>query len=283
MAGFRVVEDAMPAKPIWMAADGASTYYLGQIVTYVAASKAMFCGTVKPLAVPAGVADLTNFQVPAGIVVGLNKYRTASVSATLGQYDGGTCVTQAAQLARDFRGAEGMYAKNDPQVLVLVQKINQSTVIEGPIKNAAIGTAPTVSIDTGGADTTGYTSAGTVSPGGDFTPVANLCTIYCRTGANAGLYRVTADTTSTAPQTTVAFPYDVVAGDTFVRVPLKQGISYIYIGGSDVPGMYINNALGLATNYFTVFVDKLDLRVAGEETAQFRFASMHFDNYRTNS
>ncbi len=273
---FKIVEGNV--KPIWMGTNGSSTYYLGQLVTYVQASKAIVVGgAVVPLAVPAGIADLTNFQIPAGIVTGINTYRMSAKNST-GQYVTGVA-TQANQLARDFRGAEGMYVKNDPQALIQVTRITPETLIEGPIYNAALGTAPTVVSDTGGADTTGYTSAGTTGAC-DFTPVANLCTIYARSGANAGMYRVTSDTSTTAPTVTIGFPYDVVLGDTFVRVPLKQGISYIYIGG---PGLYIDCSLGAATNYFTVFVEKLDLRRAGEEIAQFRFGNIHFDNYRTNA
>ena len=149
------------------------------------------------------------------------------------------------------------------------------SLIEGPIFNAAYSTACAIVTDTGGADTTGYTTAGTTGAA-PFTPVANICTIYCRTGANAGLYRTTNDTSTTAPDVTVAFPQDVALGDTFVRVPLKQGISEIYIGG---PGLYIDQAL-TATDNFHVIVKRLDLTVSGSESAQFWFSGDHFSNMR---
>jgi hypothetical protein len=264
-----------PRRVVQMASDGASTYYVGQIVSYIAASKAATAGTVLPLAVPAGAADTTNFQVVAGIVVGINA-RTPVYGAPLkaNAVDGVTA--QAAQLARDWAFNKGMYSIGDPQVLLDVAIIEPCSLIEGPIYNAAYGTAPTVVTDTGGADTTGYTTAGTTGAC-DFTPVANNSTIYCRTGANAGLYRTTKDVSTTAPAVTVAFPYDVALGDTFVRVPLKQGYSAIYIAG---PGMYVDCSKTPATNYFSVFVEKLDLKTAGSETALFRFASVHFDPMR---
>jgi hypothetical protein len=268
---FSVVKNG-GERPIWMSTDGASTYYIGQIVTIIGASKANIAGTIKPLAVPAGVADTTNFQIPFGIVVGFND-RTETSDAT-GIYATGV-LTQAAQLARTYFGAEGMYAKGDPQLLVQVERIFPHTLIRGNIYNAALGTAPTVVSDTGGADTTGYTTAGTTGAC-DFTPVANVCSIYCRSGRNAGLYRTTNDTSTTAPDVTVAFPYDVALGDTFVRVPLKQGLSQIYIGG---PGLYIDCSL-TATNNFMVFVEGLNLENAGKETADFTFAADHFANAR---
>lgn len=265
---FKVKEGV--GRTLWVAGDGSSTYYIGQLVSLVAAGKAHTPGTVVPLAVPAGAADATNFQIPFGVVVGFNK-RTTTRNSTYGLYDGGV-LTQALQLARDWVLNEGMYSKGDPQVLLKVAEILPSTVLEGPIYNAAYGTAPTVVADTAGTDTTGYTTAGTTGAC-DFTPVANLATIYCRSGANKGLYRTTNDTTNTAPDVTVAFPYDVVLGDTFVRVPLKQGFSHMYIGG---PGMYIDCSQLDATNAFHTVVYKLDLREASKETATFRFCADHF-------
>jgi hypothetical protein len=268
--GFRVVEGA--ARNLWCAGDGSSTYYKGQLVSLVAASKAHVTGTVVPLAVPAGLADLTNFQVPFGVVSGFNDRTPTWNSTVLAESGGGTILTQAAQTARDVILGGGMYAANDPQLLVKVAVVTPWTVLEGPIFNNAIGTAPTV-VSSTATDTTGFTTAGTTGAC-DFTPVANVCTIYCRTGANAGLYRVTNDATNTAPDVTAAFPYDVAIGDTFVRVPAKQGWSMIYISG---PGLYINCSLGGATNYFDVICWKLDLRVAGKETMQFSFTPTHYD------
>lgn len=271
--GFRVVEDT--ARTFWVSTDGSSTYYIGQLVTYMQASKAVAVGgTVAPLAVPAGAADTTNFQCIAGVVTGINAY-PAPLSNSTGEYVTGV-TTQATQLARDWRGNGGMYSPNDPQVLIQITEILPNTIVEGDIYNAAIGTAPTVLTSTA-TDTTGFTSAGTTNAC-EFTPVANTCTIYCRTGANMGLYRVTSDTSTTAPAVTVGFPYDVAIGDTFVRVSMKQGLSRIYING---PGLYIDNSLsGGSTNYFDVFCYKLKLDEAGKEVAQFRFANQHFDTTR---
>ncbi len=266
---------------MWVPVDGSSTYYMGQIVSIVAASKGMTLSAVVPLAVPAGAVDLTNFQIPYGVVTGFNT-RTptyATVGSMSLQYEAGV-ITQAAQLARDFVGAEGMYSKSDPQVLIQITRITPESVLRGPICNAALGTAPTVVTDTGGADTTGYTSAGTTGAC-DFTPVADVCSIYCRKGSNMGLYRTTHDTSTTAPDANIAFPYDVALGDTFVRVPLKQGFSYAYIAG---PGLYIDCGTNFgATNYFLLFVQKLDLRDAGKEIAEFSFSPEHFTFVRNNS
>jgi hypothetical protein len=268
---FDIVEGE--SRVLWTATDGSSTYYKGQLVSIVAASKAMIIGNVVPLAVPAGIADLTNFQIPFGVVIGFNRRspRYTTVGSMSLEYDTAV-ITQEDQLARDWTGAEGMYTKGDPQVLLQVATINCTTILRGPICTSALGTAPTVVTDTGGADTTGYTTGGTTTAS-QLTGVADLTTIYCRTGKNMGLYRTTHDTTTISPDCNIAFPYDVASGDTFVRVPLKQGLSYIYIAG---PGLYIDSVLGMATNYFAVMVYKLDLRDAGKEIAEFSFLPEHF-------
>jgi hypothetical protein len=264
---FSIVEGE--GRTFWAATNGSSTYYVGQLVSCSAASKAATAQTVVPLAVPAGVADTTNLQVIIGVITAIND-RTPSYDST-GQKRAGV-TTKANQLARDWTGQEGMYVKGDPQVLVQVTRITSSTVIRGNIFNAAVGTAPTVVADTVGTDSTGYTSAGTTGAC-DFTPTTLTSTIYCRSGANAGLYRVTTDTSTTAPAVTVGFPTNVALGDKFVRVPLKQGLSHVYIGG---PGLYIDCSLGLVTNTYQILVWNLNLATAGSEYADFSFTPDHF-------
>ena len=264
--------------PIWCSTDGSSTYYVGQLVSVIAASKANIVnGCCSPLAVPAGVADTTNFQIPWGVVIGINTYYDKYLSTTpFATYETGV-LTQANQVARvssGFAGQEGMYVKGDPQVLLQVERIFPNTVLRGNIYNAAVGTAPTL-LTTTAASATGFNAAGTTNAC-DFTPVADMGTIYCRTGANAGLYRITHDTSTTAPACPLNFPYAIAIGDTFVRVPVKQGYSEVYIAG---PGLYITSAL-TATNNFTILVDRLGLEIAGSEYADFRFALDHFCSKR---
>jgi hypothetical protein len=270
--GFNVVDG--PSRTQWFASDGTSTYYVNQIVAFSAASAAATPGAVVPLAVPAGVADLTNKQVIAGVVTGFNT-RTPVYSSTSKSSTAAGVVTQANELARDWAMNGGMYAIGDPQLLVQVALINDWTLIRGPVYNAAIGTAPTVLTSTA-ADTTGFTTAGTTNAA-EHTPVANLSMIYCRTGANAGLIRTTNDTSTTAPDATVAFPQDVAVGDTFIRVPFKHGLSKIYVAG---PGLYVDNSQTPATHHFTAIVEAFDLSTAGRESVTFRFTPDMFSFLR---
>jgi hypothetical protein len=165
-----------------------------------------------------------------------------------------------------------MYKKGDPQPLVEVAVIGPQTVLKGSIYNGALGTVCATVTDSDGTDTTGYTTAGLTSAA-PFTPADMLHTYYCRTGANAGLYRTGNGTSTTAPDVTVAFPYDVAQGDVFVPVPLKQGYSMPYIAG---PGLYFDQGTDAVTNSYEVIVLELNLEVSGKEHAIFMFSANHF-------
>ena len=278
---FSVVEGE--GRTLWCATDGSSTYYIGQIVSIVATTKAMTNGTVVPLDTPHGSADTTHFEIPFGVVVGINN-RTPTYG-TLGskkvEYATGV-VSSANQIIRDFTGAEGMYGKGDPQLLVQIAEITPNTIIRGPFCMSAYGTGLTLQTATsasagGGIVAFAANSSGVVAAGG--TPVTLMRTMYCRSGANRGIYRVLVDVSATAPAVTTAFPYGVAIGDTFVTVPAKQGLSYILI----TSGMFIDAALGQDSNgtngTFHVIVYRLNLE-ADAEWCDFRFLNMHFDNAR---
>ena len=266
--GMRVVENAV--RTIWAPMDTTSTptLYYGQLVVVTGDG-------VGPAAAASGVGDTTGKQVLYGIVVGSNN-RTPVYDSTHSTDKITAVITQAAQTERDWVGAEGVWVKGDPQCMVQVAVISAETVIQSPLYVTSDGTAPTLlTVTTGSTDGLGFTSNAT-----DFTPVADLCTSYCRTGKNAGIYRISDDTSTTVETNDLAFPQDIAVGDTFVRVPVRPvGYSYVQLNATD-PGLFINCALGLVTDYFIIDVLELDLRVAGKENVKFRFHPCHFDKVR---
>lgn len=277
---FSVVENSI--RTIWCALDGASTYYQGQLVKCNSNGGSYIDGTISPLPTPTGKAN-TDYEVIFGVLLGFNDekpvYGVDNPDTTFALQTETGITTQAAQIARittGFFGAEGMYSKSDPQPLAQVAVIGANTVLKGDIFNGAHGTACAIVTDTGGADTTGYTAAGTTTAA-----PANLAdmlwTYYCRTGANAGLYRTNVNTTNTAPDVNVAFPYDVALGDTFVPVPLKQGFSLPFIEG---PGLYFDQGTIADTNSFEIIVYELNLQVSGREHAIFSFTPANFEQAR---
>lgn len=210
-----------------------------------------------------------NYDIPFGICIGTNEANPRFSTSAKAEYttDGGLTDPHNGA-ARDYSLVEGPWSKGDSgnRAMIKVQLTPPGSIIRMPIYNNAPGTAISELTATSGA-TTGLSA---VTSACDFTPVADLCTIYCRKGGNAGVYRVTDDTSTVSPTWDVAMPQDTAAGDVFVRVPLRVGLSYIRIGDDSVSS-YINASETPAGDYDSVVVTKLDLRVKGEEFAEFYF------------
>ena len=193
--GFEVVGASNQMETVWAPITKGDTVYVGQIVK---------CNNegVQPLAVASGVGDEANHMVavgsiadgtgnnvPFGIVLGTNA-RTPSFDTTQKAEQMVELVTTSATSDTYF-GVEGpLSVPKDSMVEVAV--IYPHTRIRGPIAQAALGTALTV-----GTISTGCTVTATSSAVG-CTPVLSLATVYFRTGAVAGQYRVLDGTSTTA-------------------------------------------------------------------------------------
>lgn len=271
--GFSIAEN--PLRTVWMPVDynnaTAQTVYVGQ---FVVAGAAGSNSGIKPW-VQAGAADTTTDNVPFGIVKGLNVYPgNGSYSSTYKAEYATSVRTQAAQQARTSVFQEGMARKNDPALWAQVEVIGPHSVIRGSICNAADGTAPTVATVTavaGSGDGTGFTCGTT---GFDFTAVAYNATYYCRSGNNAGLYRVGYDTNAgTGAKTFYGpnWPYTVQVGDTFVGVNTALGTCKLAFDLASVTaaGHYVNCAAALTSDYIWANVLEINLEEAGKEYVLF--------------
>ena len=260
MAGFTVVSE--PMNTGWYPVHyDSETLYVGQIVTLDVAAPDY---GLKAWNV-AGIADTTVNQIPFGVVIGFNNKTPVFNTTYKGEY--GTSVsTVAAQLARDWTGAEGMWSKGDPALLAQVALIDPTTVIRGRIFNAAYGTACAVSTNTT-ADATGATITTVATTAG----VAANKIWYCRTGANAGLYRVSYSTSTTSHTFYLTWPNGIAVGDTFVGVTIALGTCKM---DCDNVATYIEQFPGDAnsygTDYFWANVLNVNLANAGGEYATFR-------------
>ena len=269
---FRPIYRTPSQHLLWMPVDRVTgtSLYVGQLVK---------CDNVNlngaaPLAVASGAGDASSDQTIFGVVVGTSDH-TATFDATYGQYQASAAATQAANLARRNLGVSGMHPKGDPCGMVQIARIFADTVLEGNIYLTTIGTAPTLlTATTASTDGLGFT---TNTCGMTMTSTGNLSTTYCRTGANAGMYRVNSDTSATVAVFATPWPYDVAIGDTFVRVPFRQGTCWANINDdAGYIGMFLDAALNEATNYYKIDVHALDLRTAGKERAIFTFNGAHF-------
>ncbi len=268
---MRVIDTALGVGGLNHPLDNVDIAFAGQCVQHTGDG-------VANIGTASGVFDTSTEVRIAGVVRGENTDAATAVledgtvvSGFSGRKVTGV-VTQAAQIARKVLGNKGMYKKADPQVLLFLDPIRHDTRIEASIFNAAFGTAPSVlTADAISAD--GLTIAHTATAA-DFTPAAtHLSTIFCRSGVNAGLYRVCTDTSTTTTTVRRAFPFDIAIGDTFVKVNIRPGFSRMQ---TDSEGLYIDTGADLSANYWGIDVEYLDLRNAGQEKAIFTWNVIHF-------
>jgi len=161
--------------------------------------------------------------------------------------------------------------------MVLVEKIYPFTVLSAPLYATSVGTAPTLLTSTNtSADGLGITTNAT-----QYTPVADLCTMYCRGGANAGTYRIRDDSSTTVATWDRAMIHDIAIGDKFVSVPYRTiGKSYAQINSTC--GTFLDCAVSPATDYYEIDVLRLDLSVGGEEFAEFTLSPNTLNFGRVN-
>lgn len=263
---FELVDDVSSAHKQWVPVTGTDELFVGSLVQWAGEG-------VSLLGVANGAADATDDSIVAGLVLATSNdidNKAFEDGTTVSGFAGEeiTGVTSQANLNnRQNFGQTGMYVKGEKMALVQIARLYPDTRIRGRFYNAAYGTAPTVLTSTNtSADGLGITTNAT-----DVAGVADQSTIYCRTGANAGLYRVTDDTSTTVHTWDIAMMQDIAQGDTFIKVFGKQGFGRLQF---DAQSLYINTA-ATTSAYWTVFIDKINLKTAGEEFCEFTFGLQH--------
>jgi len=273
MPGFITVVHDSP-QTIWCPMSDAVTLYQGQIVMHDTSGPLR---GVEPLDDASGAFNLSNSDVPFGVVIG-NNLKNKLYDGTYG-YEYITSPAAADPYggsANEYTGVEGPWAKGDPVAMVKVALITPSTILSAPIYSTTPGnplTVLTVTTSCGG-DGIGCTTNAT-----QFTPiVSNMNTIYCRTGGNAGTYRNTDSTSTTVHTWDIAMRNTVAVGDTFVMAPVRmQGFSTVQFDadyGNFIEGQTSPAVAG--TNLWAINVIRLDLSEAGKEYCEFMFSSIHF-------
>ena len=256
-------------QSLWAPVNVSETVYVGSIIGVDTATPT--CG-VRPLPVASGAANVTNLDVPLGVVIGTNATGPNKVYNSTYKTEYITAGAEAAGYGNttQYEGVEGPMRLEFAMVQYI--PITSETVIRGRIFNAAYGTAMTTLTVTSGSSATGLDFT---SNANESTTVANFATMYCRTGANMGQYRIVQNASSTAFQNSPAFKTDIAVGDTFVVANGLRpfGMSRCYI---DAEGMYIDNNAELTANYLLIDVVRLDLSVSGEEYVEFRFNPVNF-------
>lgn len=260
-------------QTVWVPVVNSTTVYVGGLVA-IDASAPTEGVTVLPDA--SGVWNETNYDLPWGVCIGTNRYAPTYSPTYLTDYitcPGATDPHDGASV--DYRMVEGPWAKGDPIAMVKVAIIGPGTVLRAPIRNAAIGTAPTVvTVTTGNTDGLGCTTGAV-----DFTPDGNpLSTFYFRSGNNAGAYRILDSNSTTVHTWDSATRFDIAVGDTGLAVPLRtHGLSSVMFDATTAMFIDCADAPVLAgTNRWCINVLRLDLREAGNEYCEFMFYGNHF-------
>lgn len=275
MIGFRIAHGS--PQTIWCPVINTTTLYVGQLVrsnnegveAFVQASG--LGDQARKMAAVALIADgaSANNQL-LGVVIGTNKrlptYDTTNRAESI------TYVAPSSATSNDYFGVEGPWGKGDLMAMVKVALITSETVLKGPIFNAAVGTAPTELTVASGASTVGCTTQTN-----EATAVASEATIYFRTGAAAGAYRICDDTDPAAHTWDIPTVKTCAVGDKCVKVQLRTiGQCKMML---DSVGMYIDTNAELTSHYHLIDVIRLDLSEAGNEYAEFRMSTYSMLSY----
>ncbi len=254
----------------WAPLADRDTAYVGQLV-----KSNPVAGGVVNAGAASGAGDTTGKAVLCGVVVGVDD-RTPTHNATYRGNQVTSVVSQADLVARSSvpSSSLGVWPKGDHKAKVRIALIDATTKVRVPIYNAAYGTAiTTLTVTTGSTTGLGFTSNSC-----DFTPVGDLETAYCRTGANRGIMNITDDSDDAVAENDIAFDYDIAVGDTFVRVPMRYfGPSYVQ---TDAEATFFDASASPATDYWIFNVLSLHLAESGREYVEGMFHPCHFDLVR---
>ena len=203
--------------------------------------------------------DLLPFGFVTGVIPasGSNVTHTAAASGTAQYGDTRTAITTQADVL----------ANGGPSQVDVCYIIPMVTMVRAPIYNAAWGTALTeLTVTT--ASTTGLV----VTHAGDTpTDIADhYATVYCRSGANRGQYRVVTTPASGSQTCLIAFQNDIAVGDVFVVCSMRLGPMHWNIPATAdcIDG---NHALG---DCFDGFCHDLNLEESGKEYCVFSLTNM---------
>jgi hypothetical protein len=259
-------------QDIWVPITDVTVIYVGSIV---GVDKTAPGEGVIGLPDAVGAANVTNNDVPYGVVIGTNlktpvwnsTYKCYSIPST-------TAADPHDGAAREYVGVEGPYPKGDQIAMAKISLITPSTVLKAPFFVAEVGVPLTERTVTAG-DAAG---TGCVVSASDFTPIAYpMQTVYFRTGANAGTYRMVDQASATALEWDTATVNDTASGDVLVMAPVRtHGFSTVMFDDVSATFIDIDAPVYNATHRYVINVVRLDLRETGKEYVEFMFDASHF-------
>lgn len=219
--------------------------------------------------VAAGHANITNYDVPFGAVIGNNLRRPTYNSTGLCDY-----ITYANPHASttEYVSTGGHLAAGAREPMVKVTLIDPTTILRTQLVLDAPGTPPTVVTGVSAASTTGVA----LTTGAcDVITLDGYATIYFRTGGNAGQYRKLDSASTTVHEWNLPTYADTVVGDTAVVVNVNMfGLSRVQLAATYCNCFDIDDGCG--TNDFLIDVIRLNLAEVGNEYVEFRWNITNF-------
>jgi len=210
----------------------------------------------------AGVWNDTNYDIPFGVAIGNNNRRPLFNSTGKCEY-----ITSATSLASttEFVGHGSSEYPFAREAFAKVSVVNACSVLRANLVDAAVTGAPAVGTVTTASGSDGLDcTAGAAS-------VANIdsySTIYFRTGANAGTYRVLDSTSATSHTWDTPCYAAVAVGDTVVVVNIRPvGLSKCQLLATYMTAFDINEAC--TSHYFGIDVVRLNLAEQYKEYVEF--------------
>lgn len=252
MAGFEWAGSLTNSAPIKMVLPVSETMYVGQLAQWDYGNGAV--GTSGGVQILDAAGETHEDDEPvAGVVTGVfSKDRTYDST-----YKGDKCT---------YSNVQSVIADTGIAQVEVIIAIPHVTLFKGPICMTAFGTALTeltVTSASAGGTTITHANESITDATDDFS------TVYCRSGANRGLYRSNT-TPGTAEQIVVVpFPYGIVEGDVFVAASVKLGM-----GGFDI--LSTANCIDGDNDmnyFFSVIYHEINLEESGKEYAVFSFTA----------
>jgi len=266
---FSVVHDSPQA--IWCPVEKDATLYVGGMAGQDMSNIATHEG-LEMLPLATGVWCTTGFDIPFGVIIGTNNRRPL-YSNTGGINTEYISWSTPHDSTSEFVLTGGPYISGGREPFVKVDIVDPTTVCRVNLVDDTTTSAPVApvvgTVTTGSAAGTGCTTTAM-----SVASVPGYSTMYFRTGANKGTYRMVYSTHATIHTWYTPTYADVSEDDTCVLVDLPL----FGLGGAQLSSYSLSFDINadVASHSYPLVVQRLDLSEAGAEYVEFQWSSVNW-------
>lgn len=266
---FSVVHGSPQA--IWCPIESGATLHVGGMAGQDMSNIATHEG-LEMLPKATGLWCTTQFDIPFGVIIGTNN-RKPLYSKTGGINTEYITYATPHDSTSEFVLTGGPYISGGREPFVKVNVVDPTTVLKVNLVDDTTTSAPVAPVV--GTVTTGN-SAGTGCTTGAMSvaSVPGYSTMYFRTGANKGTYRLVYSTHATVHTWTTPTYADVTAGDTCVLVDLPL----FGLGAAQLSNYSLSFDINadISSDGYQINVLRLDLAEADKEYVEFQWAATNW-------